>query len=176
VHPNQRNKSKYDKRKWITLRSNSQNVKIYDYDSKINSYQLIDSAKGIITFGSTIGTEVAYARKPGALMSKARWDILIPHEFIKKESDLDRWILKVLNRAPTIDLGVRKAYEGSLMWGHYMITAGSSWRIIERRKDFRGVNIGYLNNVSLKPIFWFIFATRISRWVRLKLVETKFNL
>ncbi len=176
VHPNQKNKSKDDKNKWDSLQTNSPNVKVYSYDSKVNSYQIMSAARGVITFGSTIGTEAAYLRKPGALMSKARWDLLIPHKYIKNKLDFDRWIEKVLNNDPSIELGVQKSYLGSLMWGHYMKTAGSHWRIVERRQDFRGINVGYLGGIPLKPFLLFIFASRISRLIRLKVVETKFKL
>jgi len=176
VHPNQNNKSKSDKARWNLLQSNSPNVRIYGYNSTINSYQLINESCGVLTFGSTIGTEVAYARKPGALMSKARWDLIIPHKYIKNEVDLDRWISKVLNSNSVIKSGVQKSYLGSLKWGHYMRTAGYPWQIVVRKKDFRGIHIGYLNGWPLKPNLLFIGASRLSRWLRLVVLERHFDL
>jgi hypothetical protein len=176
VHPNQNNKSKSDKARWNLLQSNSPNVRIYGYNSTINSYQLINESCGVLTFGSTIGTEVAYARKTGALMSKARWDLIIPHKYIKNEVDLDRWISKVLNSNSVIKSGVQKSYLGSLKWGHYMRTAGYPWQIVERKKDFRGMHIGYLNGWPLKPNLLFIGASRLSRWLRLVVLERHFDL
>ena len=176
VHPNQNNKSKGDKARWDLLQSNAPNVRICGYNSTINSYQLIDKSCGVLTFGSTIGTEAAFSRKPGALMSKARWDLIIPHKYIKNGVDLDRWISNVLNGNLVIKSGVQKSYLGSLKWGHYMRTAGCPWQIVERKKDFRGINVGYLNGRPLKPNLLFIGATRLSRWLRLVVLESHFDL
>jgi hypothetical protein len=40
VHPNQGNKSKQDKLRWKALTSTARNIKIYNFNSKVNSYEL----------------------------------------------------------------------------------------------------------------------------------------
>ncbi len=49
----------------------SQNIHVIPPDSSISSYELIDSADLIITFGSTIGIEATYWGKPSVLIGEA---------------------------------------------------------------------------------------------------------
>lgn len=171
VHPNQKHKSKTDRVKWHSIQSAANNIFIYDYNSKIDSYQLLELAKGVLTYGSSMGVEAAYMSKPGALLAKSRWDLIIPHKYIKNKMQLDRWISDVLNNSLSIKAGITNSYMGSLKWGHYMITSGLPWQIIEVRKDFRGINIGYLNGISLKPNSLIIIFSRLSQRIRLFLLK-----
>lgn len=174
IHPNQKNKAKIDRINWKSLKTNSSNIQIYNYDSNVDSYQLLDMAKGILTFGSTIGVEAAYLRKPGALLSKSRWDIIIPHKYIKSERALTNWISSIIYEKSFRKADLDKAYKGSLMWGHYMVSAGMPWKIIVRKKDFRSVNVGYLEGRSLKPSLAIVSVTKFVRFLRLRFIETRF--
>jgi hypothetical protein len=53
------------------LKDKYPNVFLIEPESKTDSYALIDKAYKIITFGSTIGVEANYWRKPVILLSKA---------------------------------------------------------------------------------------------------------
>ena len=173
VHPNQKNKSKHDKNRWKALVSGSTNVVIYNYDSNIDSYQLLSRAKGVITFGSTIGVEAAFLKKPSALLARSRWDCLIPHEYLKNEEDIANWIDNVcVDKGPN-DVEIEACYLGSLMWGHYMKTAGNSWSIIKLKRDLRKINAGYLDGKPLKPPILVIAITRLTRFLRLHLIEKR---
>jgi hypothetical protein len=175
VHPNQDNKSKYDKNKWKALVSDSSNVFIYNYDSNIDSYQLLSKAKGVITYGSTIGVEAAFLKKPSALLARSRWDCIIPHQYLKNEVDIANWIHKVsVDKGPD-DVEIENCYLGSLMWGHYMKTAGNRWRIIKIIKSFGNVNVGYLEGKRLKPPILVIAITRLIRFLRLILIEKRIS-
>jgi hypothetical protein len=176
VHPNQKNKSRNDKKKWKKLRNSLNNVIIFNYDSNIDSYKLLSRAKGIFTYGSTIGVEAAYLRIPSALLANSRWDSIIPHEYLKSEDDIANWVNKVNGRKLPDDIHIEDCYLGSLMWGNYMMTAGNKWNIIERKKDFRNVNVGYLAGKALKPPFFVIVITRFFRFVRLYLIERRIDL
>ena len=176
VHPNQKNKSRKDKKKWKKLKSHSSNVIIFNYDSNVDSYKLLSRAKGILTYGSTIGVEAAYLRKPSALLAHSRWDILIPHEYLKNEDEIANWINRIDEKKVPNDSHIEDCYLGSLMWGHYMMTAGNNWSIIEMKKDFRNVNVGYLAGKALKPPFFIIAITRFFRFIRLYLFEIRFDM
>jgi hypothetical protein len=176
VHPNQKNKSKNDKNKWKVLSSAANNIMIYNYDSNINSYQLLSKAKGVITYGSTIGVESAYLKKPSALLANSRWNSIIPHEYLKSKEDIVNWVDKVnLGKEPS-NVEIEACYLGSIMWGHYMKTAGSNWTNIKIKKDFRKVNVGYLDGRSLKPPILVIAISRFIRFLRLYLIEMRFDL
>ena len=176
VHPNQKNKSKNDKNKWKALSSVANNIMIYNYDSNINSYQLLSKAKGVITYGSTIGVEAAYLKKPSALLANSRWNSIIPHEYLKSKEDIVNWVDKVnLGKEPDY-IEIETCYFGSLMWGHYMKTAGNNWTTIKIKKDFRKVNVGYLDGRSLKPPILIIAISRFIRFLRLYLFEMRFDL
>ena len=173
VHPNQNNKSKHDKNKWKALVSVSTNVIIYNYDSNIDSYQLLSRAKGVITFGSTIGVEAAFLKKPSALLARSRWDCLIPHKYLKNEEDIANWIDSVsVDKGPNY-AEIEACYFGSLMWGHYMKTAGNCWRVIKLKRGLRKINAGYLEGKPLKPPILVIAITRFMRFLRLHLIEKR---
>jgi hypothetical protein len=176
VHPNQKNKSENDKNKWKSLVSQSRNVFIYDFDSNINSYELLSKAKGVFTYGSTIGVEASYLKKPAALLSNSRWDSIIPQEYLKNREDIESWINKVNKEGMFDSSRLEECYLGSLMWGHYMQTAGNNWIFMKIKKDFRKVNVGYLGGKSLKPPFFVIGITRVIRFLRLHFVEMQFDL
>lgn len=176
VHPNQENKSKNDKKKWKSLVSNSSNIIIYNFDSNIDSYKLLSEAKGIFTYGSTIGVEAAYLKKPAALLSNSRWDSIIPHRYLKSKGDIADWVKKVNLGIEPEASHLETCYQGSLMWGYYMKTAGSIWKTIRVKKDFRRISKGYINGQSLKPSVYVIAITRFSRFLRLDLIERRFDL
>ena len=123
VHPNQENKSKNDKKKWKSLFSNSSNIIIYNFDSNIDIYKLLSEAKGIFTYGSTIGVEAAYLKKPAALLSNSRWDSIIPHRYLKSKGDIADWVKKVNLGIEPEASHLETCYQGSLMWGYNMKTA-----------------------------------------------------
>jgi hypothetical protein len=176
VHPNQKNKSKHDKKKWKTLPIRAKNILIYDYDSNVNSYQLLTNAKGVFTYGSTIGVEAAYLKKPSALLANSRWDSMIPHQYLKNKEDIVNWVDKVnLGKEPN-NVEIEACYLGSIMWGHYLKTAGNYWSIVKIKKDFRKVNVGYLGGRSLKPPILIIAISRFIRFLRLYLIEMRFDL
>ena len=173
VHPNQGNKSKQDKLRWKVLTSAARNIEIYNFDSKVNSYELLRKAIGVFTFGSTIGVEAAYLRKPAAILAPARWDQLIPHKYLQTNLQIDQWVQSIVaNLSPDVE-HLNICYEGSLKWAHYMNTVGSPWSKILVKKDLRGVNIGFLDGKSLKPSAVIIALSRLIRWVHFQIRENR---
>jgi hypothetical protein len=176
VHPNQKNKSEQDKKKWNALLSKANNILIYNFDSNIDSYQLLTNAKGVITYGSTIGVEAAYLKKPSALLANSRWNSIIPHQYLKSKEEIANWVDKVnLGKEPS-NVEIEACYLGSVMWGHYLKTAGSDWDTVKIKKDFRKINVGYLDGRSLKPPILIIAISRFIRFLRLYLIEMRFDL
>ena len=130
-------------------------------------------AIGVFTFGSTIGVECAYLRKPAALLAPARWDQLIPHKYLQTNFQIDQWVQSTIgNLSPNVE-HLNECYEGSLKWAHYMNTAGKTWSKIVVKKDFRGVNVGFLDGKSLKPNAVIIALSRLIRWSHFQIKEKK---
>ena len=108
-------------------------------------------------------------------MARSRWDCIIPHQYLKNEEDIANWIHKVsVDKGPD-DVDIENCYLGSLMWGYYMKTAGNRWSIIQIIKDFRNVNVGYLEGKRLKPPILVIAFTRLIRFLRLFLIEKRIS-
>ena len=60
VHPvSEKRKSIYDQIKWKKF-ENYKNVKVISYNSPINSYELLDTADLVVTYGGNIGIEAIY--------------------------------------------------------------------------------------------------------------------
>jgi hypothetical protein len=173
VHPNQGNKSKQDKLRWKSISSEASNIKIYNFDSKVNSYELLAKAIGVFTFGSTIGVEAAYLRKPAALLAPARWDQLIPHKYLQTNRQIDQWVQSTACNLSLDIEHLNECYEGSLKWAHYMNTAGKPWGKIMVKKDFRGVNVGFLGGKSLKPSAVIIALSRLVSWLHFQIREKR---
>jgi hypothetical protein len=172
VHPNQANKSKADRVQWQKLNSDSSNVQIYSYKSRVNSYHLLEKSVGILTYGATIGIEASYYLKNAALLSPARWDQLAPQKIIQSEMELDDWVNQSLFQDYPNEEFLNLCYQGSLMWGHYMTTAGKLWSVIEVRSDFRGINVGYLAGRSLRPNLFLLVVSKYLRRFRLHIFQT----
>jgi len=173
VHPNQGNKSKQDRLRWKSISSEASNIKIYNFDSKVNSYELLRKAIGVFTFGSTIGVEAAYLRKPAALFAPARWDQLIPHKYLQTNLQIDQWVQGVVDNLSLNTEHLNECYEGSLKWAHYMNTAGKPWSKIMVKKDLRGVSVGFLGGKSLKPLAVIIVLSRLVRWLHFQIKEKR---
>lgn len=55
---------------------NYPNLIVFDADSPISSYKLLDKCDKVITFGSTMGIEATYAKKPSICLGPAYYDYL----------------------------------------------------------------------------------------------------
>lgn len=75
LHPNLQNKSESQKQEWNSIKG-SRNSKVVSAESSIPSYDLMDQSVGVITFGSTIGLEAAFSRKPSLLLADSGYDEL----------------------------------------------------------------------------------------------------
>jgi len=175
VHPNQKNKSKNDKKIWSSLKSKTSNITIYGFDSKVDSYQLLSLANGVITYGSTLGIEAAYLKKPAALLSHALWDIVIPQQYISTDYELSDWVDGVASGSKTDLVHLEQCYSGSLVLAHYKLTAGNSWSLIETHK-MRNKKVGFVRGICLRPNSFIIALTRVTRWCRFQLIEKRLYL
>ena len=71
VHPlSEKRKSLYDQNKWNKYH-NGKNIFVIPYNSKINSYELLDTADLVSTYGGNIGIESVYWGKNVLLLRNA---------------------------------------------------------------------------------------------------------
>lgn len=75
LHPNLQNKSESQKLEWNSIKE-TRNSRIVSAESTVPSYDLMDQSLGVITFGSTIGLEAAFSRKPSLLLADSGYDEL----------------------------------------------------------------------------------------------------
>jgi len=175
LHPNLRNKSKEQKLAWGNL-TNSTNSRIIGPNTKISSYDLLTRAEGIITFGSTIGLESAYAEKPSLTLADCSYDLLGVVDKAKNWKEVVEWI-NTGCRINIEEITLRK--NNSCIRGYYLETAGKafkytklkqtgygSWQAIKflDEKIYSDNYLTYyqrlINKIKFLKIKWLIFNDR----------------
>lgn len=91
LHPNFANKSLEEKQIWSSIKG-SPYSQVIGFDEKVSSYSLMAAAKGILTYGSTIGLEAAYWKKPVAVLADCHYDKLGVADKVTDWVSLRSWI------------------------------------------------------------------------------------
>jgi hypothetical protein len=140
VHPNLGSKRKADREFYKNL-SDSENVKIYPFDSGINSYELLKASDYVITTVSTVGLEAAYLGKPSYCFGMTFWSGLEVSKTIQNVNELFQ--IEPIERS--------KAHEEALKFGLFSLDYGSSYRHVDMKKlsDVKGVYF-------FDPLRWFL--------------------
>lgn len=122
LHPNLANKSKEEQDRWRVLKNSSSTTIIWETE-KFSSYQLLKGAKGVISFGSTIGLEAAFHMIPSAILADCWYDELDVADKLKSFEELVNWIEFVKEGVDQQLLVQRK--RNSLIRGLWLEMAGS---------------------------------------------------
>lgn len=145
LHPNLLSKPVEIRNEWLNLNLDSKTVLI-EPSEKTSSYSLMSKAKGVISFGSTIGLEASYHEIPSLVLADCWYDEL---NAVSKANDLEGmldWINKVSNG----DSSVNKSKEGALVRGYWMEMSGNEFKETQltelswgswRAKSFRKIPI-----------------------------------
>lgn len=115
------------------------NLTVIPATNSVSSYSLIDNAEKVIVFGSTIGMEAAYWKKPVILLNGATYYFLSSCYIPKNHRELERLLLDRL---------VPLKSENVLKFGRYMIVD-------------RGYKFNYLRLIRFRV--WFINVLKINR-------------
>ena len=102
-HPNQRFSGEGEQKEINKIIQNFNNALHYDYHSKINSYKLIEKSSIVLSFGSTIGIEATYYRKPSICFGSAFYDKTGGVYVAKNYITLKKILLKQLKPLPKIN-------------------------------------------------------------------------
>lgn len=172
VHPNLSTKSLREIRKWSSFADDisMESVEIIPYNSRINSYDLLDHASIIVTFGSTIGVEAVLAGKISLLMSNAFHEPMGICRTVRSESEIEDLIKSYTNnRLSPSHENQKNAYS----YAYFMATAGISLREVRRESVNSGKNrpVYMLEGVNLSHTKLYSISKRLEGLVRDKLLR-----
>jgi hypothetical protein len=91
LHPNLSSKSSEEKKRWEKLKSSEYST-VINPDENVSSYALLKAAKGVISYGSTIGIEAAFHSIPSAILADCWYDELDVADKLANLSDVFQWI------------------------------------------------------------------------------------
>jgi hypothetical protein len=91
LHPNFANKSKEEQRKWSSIIPSAFS-RVIGYSEEVSSYDVMANAKGVLTFGSTIGLESAFWNKPVAVLADCHYDELGVADKLANWDEVNRWL------------------------------------------------------------------------------------
>jgi hypothetical protein len=167
IHPNMKGLPKQTTQlKDITkLGLNYENLEIIWPDQEIDSYKLLDEADIIITFGSTIGIEAAYWKKPSILIGHAIYESL---DCIYKPTNHQE-LVELLKK----DLEPLNSYS-ALKYANRELTYGTKFNYFKETKIIRGLSIGKFNGSEIKPNFLPFFIYKINLYFNALLNKLKY--
>jgi hypothetical protein len=119
VHPNLKDVENYQTRAIENLESD--NLSVIPADSNVDSYGLMESCQKVLTFGSAMSIESAYAGKPSILVGRE------PYEDLKScyTPDSHKEVVNLLNKK---GLSTRKKI-GAIKYGYYIVSRDIEYEI-----------------------------------------------
>ena len=131
VHPNLAGIDNTQTRGLESFRNTSEQLTLIEADSAVDTYALVDAVDAVITFGTTVGVEAVYMKKPSILLGRSFYE------------DFDG-VIRPTCHADVIDVlgqfcGKRPAAadsigEGAYIYGYYLATAGEKFRYVLQDK------------------------------------------
>jgi hypothetical protein len=73
LHPNLANKGDEVNSNWSSIKSSRKTI-VVGPNRKISSYELLDNSQAVVSYGSTIGLEAAFAKKPSIVLADCGYD------------------------------------------------------------------------------------------------------
>jgi hypothetical protein len=120
LHPNLLNKSTSVKSNWSTISPTKRSI-VIGPTAKVSSYDLLDNCVGVISYGSTLGLEAAFNRKPSIVLADSGYDLLEAVDKAQSWDDVAQW-LQVGHKVSSESLELRR--KNSTIKGYYLATAG----------------------------------------------------
>ena len=114
IHPNLTHVKWGFAKKLLLLDKHFKNVSVIKAGSKVSSYALLDASSKIISFGSTMGVEAAYAGKPSILLARCIYEKLGSVYVPKSHEE----VVNLLKNRQLKPLPKNGAYKTAIFWTH----------------------------------------------------------
>ena len=124
LHPNLTTKSEAERKRWSSIKD-SPHSRVIESNEKISSYEILDQAIGVISFGSTIGLEAAFHRKPSAILADCWYDEIGVADKLHSIEDLIHWI-EITSQSISPN-EITNRHERSLVRGLWLECAGNNF-------------------------------------------------
>jgi hypothetical protein len=173
VHPNLSTKSIREIRKWSSFADDvsMESVEVIPYNSRISSYDLLDRASIVVTFGSTIGVEAVLAGKVSLLMSNAFHEPMGICRIVSSESEIENLIKFCTNNrmSPSYE-NLKNAYS----YAYFMATAGISLSEVRRESVNSSAkqSIYLVDGVNLSHTKLYSISKRLEGFVRNRILRS----
>lgn len=144
LHPHLIKKSAAERKRWLVLAAS--NIRLVAPEDQIDSYALLDSADIVVTYGSTIGMEAAYAGKPSILLGPCSY---AGSEAIYQPCSEDE-LKSLLSMKPI----PTKDQKYCLPYGHYYMTFGDLFNYYRPESLSEGAFLGHRLGWDPGWIYW----------------------
>jgi len=133
VHPHLHKKALSDQLKWSSsgFLRNFPGVFLLEASSSVSSYELLDLADAVVTYGSTIGIESIYSGKPSILLCDSFYDQI--GASVHKASSVS-CLGSLLSSLDSLSVD----RSSSLPYGYFMATFGFAYEIYKPFDLFSG--------------------------------------
>lgn len=153
IHPNLAGFDNAQTRDTERLALDHPTLTVIAADSPVSSYELIDACDLIITFGSTVGIEAAFAGKHSVLLGRSQYESLgccsVPSSHVEFIILLSRFAKGDTELFP--DPVARR--EGAIKYGFYYKEWGHLYRYVKPVSVVKSVMLAHGQEVELKPAF-----------------------
>ena len=129
-HPNQRFAGSGEKKIINNIISKKEEITHYDFNSKINSYSLLENSDIILSFGSTIGIEATYYNKPSICFGSAFYDKTNGVYLAKNFQQLQKLLLKnlkPLSKQNALKFGFHEMMAGNITYKFLKFNKFGHW-------------------------------------------------
>jgi hypothetical protein len=136
VHPHLRIKPEASW-KYLCKHVDSPNIELIPPDSQINSYSLLESSDLVLSYGSTVGVEATFHRKPSAILGSSYYDELeVTNKLFNRERLHDFFEGRDWTPNPI---------DGAIMYGYFWAEHGIEYQYYKPvdffSGTFRGINL-----------------------------------
>jgi len=153
VHPNLTNVSNSQTLTLVKLRGKYKNFFLIEPNDKTSSYFLMDMADLVIVFGSTIGVESAYHKKPVILLGRSPYEDLGVCIVPKSHQELIQLIKSETKNSILNLLTSRETRSKAVRYGFYMSQTGIPFEFFKQEGvyslTYNGKAIGYSQSPSI---------------------------
>jgi len=140
IHPNLKNFNNSQTRNLYSLKAQFLNLCIINPESSIDSYALIENTEKIIVFGSTIGVEACYWKKPSIALAKSFYEGLDCCYYPKSHEEVIQLIQKELAPKPQIE---------AIKYGYWELQKGYFYKYFNQT----GLQSGYFKGKKVQASF-----------------------